>query len=66
MDSYDRWKTTPPDEPESKCKCSYCGENLYEGDYYFKFYDELFCERCADEWIEEQKQIVTEDMERGD
>lgn len=67
MDSYDKWKTTPPDdEEETKCRCSFCKEPLYYDDEYWLLDDEIFCEECAKEWLEEHKNWVSEGMARGD
>lgn len=65
---YDRWKTTPPDydERESKCICSKCKDPLYPEDEYYELDDEIMCEKCAYEWLEGNKNWVTEDMAYGD
>jgi len=62
--AYDTWKTTPPDEPETKCKCSKCEEELYEGDDYYELDDEILCEDCAEEWLSLHKNYVSERMAR--
>lgn len=63
---YDEWKTTPPERPESQCKCKYCGEELFEDEEYWELDGEILCERCADEWLEGHKNWVTEHMVRGE
>ena len=63
---YDAWKTSPPDEGDTKCKCSQCEEELFEGDDYWEFDDEIYCEECAKEWFEEQRHEVTREMARGE
>ena len=60
--SLDKWLTTPPEEKESKCKCSRCGETLYPDDEYYELDDEIMCEDCAREWLEGNKNWVTESM----
>lgn len=65
MDAYDKWKTTPPDEPESKCKCCKCGEFLFEDDEYWELDDEIYCEDCAEDWLAGHKNWVSESMANG-
>lgn len=62
----DRWLTTPPGEEKTACKCSFCGEPLYYDDEYWELDDEIFCEDCAEKWLEEHKHWVSEGMARGD
>lgn len=66
MDSYDLWKTTPPERKATKCKCKFCGEELYPDDEYWELDEEILCESCAEEWLEGHKNWVTEDMAYGD
>ena len=66
MDSYDLWKTTPPDEPETECKCKYCGEDLFEDDVYYELDGDICCEECAQEWLEGHKNWVTAGMAHGE
>ena len=66
MDSYDIWKTTPPDSPESKCVCSVCKESLYVDDDYYDLEGEIYCKECALEWLEQFRCQVTEEMVRGE
>ena len=60
--AYDRWKTTPPEPEESKCKCVRCKEALYPGDIYYDCEGTLLCEECSKEWLSEQFQKVTDEM----
>lgn len=62
---YDRWKTTPPDEVESVCKCAVCGKGLYVDEEYYDLDDGIYCEGCAQDWLEEHRSYVTEDMAYG-
>ena len=64
--AYDRWKTTPPEDRESKCKCERCGESLYPGDEYFDCEGTLLCDECSKEWLSEQFQKVTDEMCYGE
>lgn len=57
---YDVWRTTPPDEPESKFRCTCCGEEMFPDDDYYDIEGEHFCKDCAEEWFEEQRHKVTE------
>ena len=61
---YDDWKTSPPepDDDESKIRCCKCDEPLYYDDEYYELDDEIFCEYCAEKWLEGHKNWVTEDM----
>lgn len=65
MDPYDLWKTTPPEPKESKCICSMCKDELIPDDDYYELDDEIYCESCAKEWLEEHRSYVTEDMAYG-
>ena len=49
MNNYDRWKTTPPDDPEPKAYCDCCGEGLYEGDYISTLDGESLCLDCLND-----------------
>lgn len=66
MDSYDIWKTTPPEDGESQCKCQRCGEDLFCDDEYWELDDEILCSECAHEWLDLHKNWVTESMARGE
>lgn len=66
MDSYDIWKTTSPEPKESKCKCYVCKEELLPDDEYFEIEGDIYCEICAERWLEGQKNWVTEDMAYGE
>ena len=65
---YDAWKTSPPEdpEPETKCKCSHCGEPLYYDDEYWELDDEIYCEDCAVDWLSGHKNWVSASMANGD
>ena len=65
MDSYDLWKTTEP-ERDSKCKCVYCGCELYECEEYYDIEGEILCEDCARGWLDEHRRTVTYEMEKGE
>lgn len=58
----DVYLTTPPEEPESQCKCCVCGEELYPEDTYYDFEGDIYCENCAEWWINRHKFAVREDM----
>ena len=62
----DRWLTTPPDDVESKCKCSECGEQLFPDDEYYFLDGSVYCPGCAEEWLDQQKNTVSENMAYGD
>ena len=36
------------DPPKSVFVCSGCGQTIYEGDDYWEFFGEQFCEECID------------------
>lgn len=61
----DRWLTTPPD-PDTKCFCRECDAELYEGELYFSIEGEILCENCANDWLENCKGYVTEEMVTGE
>ena len=46
---YDKWKTTPPDDPEAEHYCSRCGAPIYEGDYLYAIDGEKLCEDCLND-----------------
>lgn len=62
MDSYDRWKTTPPDEPESCYHCDECDEPFYPDDKVYCIEGLCLCEECAREWLEQQCERATEEQ----
>ena len=66
MDSYDLWKTTPPDEPESKCICCVCKDWFFPEDDYYNIEGDIYCHECAIEWLEQFKSQVTEEMAYGE
>ena len=45
---YDKWKTTPPADPEPVAHCNICGTELYEGDVLYTI-DGGICEDCLDD-----------------
>lgn len=65
MDSYDIWKTTPPERETSKCICCACKEELYPDEEYWELDGEIYCESCADNWLSSQRSWVTEEMAYG-
>ena len=65
MDSYDIWKTTPPEPKESNCTCNVCKEVLYPEDDYYDIEGEVYCEECASEWLEQFRCTVTDEMAFG-
>ena len=65
MDSYDLWKTTPPDPTESRLYCERCGVDFYVGDEYYYINDERYCPDCARDWLEEQR-VVIEEVDDGE
>ena len=63
MSDYDRWKTSPPPEPEVVGKCDYCRTELYVGcDYaHDRTEDEWFCDNdCFAQHKREIGDLVTE------
>lgn len=57
----DRWLTTPDDEEKSKFKCDgdRCTCVFQPDDEVYEIEGMFLCERCADEWLEQQKRKVT-------
>lgn len=45
---YDEWKTSPPEVPPVTT-CTYCGCDLYEGDYLYTVDGENLCEDCMND-----------------
>ncbi len=62
MDSYDKWKTTPPDEPDSNYHCDGCNEAFYPDDKVYNIEGLCLCEECAREWLEQQSEVATEEQ----
>ena len=63
----DRWLTSSPDEDDTTaCKCCSCGEPLYYDDEYWELDDQIYCEDCAQEWLDGHKNWVSARMVRGD
>ena len=46
--NYDKWKTTPLDDPKPVTHCNHCGEPLYEGDALYGI-DGGICEDCLED-----------------
>ena len=46
--NYDRWKTTPPEEPKPVAHCNMCGAPMWEGDVLYTI-DGGICEVCLTE-----------------
>ena len=65
MDQYDKWKLTVPEESSTKCHCAWCEENLYFDDEYWELDDEILCEDCAEKWLDNHKNWVSESMAYG-
>lgn len=61
-DSYDKWKTTPPDEPESRLHCDECKDAIYPYDKYYLVDGLCLCEDCAREWLYQQEHTATEEQ----
>lgn len=59
-DSYDKWKTTPPEPKESRFKCDHCGEELFPGDKIYEIEGENLCENCAHSWLDGQWRFLDE------
>lgn len=64
--AYDRWKTTPPEEPDSKLKCTECKNFIYPGEFIYRLDDEVYCSECAKEWLEKYSEEATEEMCYGE
>ena len=62
----DVYLTNPPEPKESQCKCSYCGDELLEGDDFYDIEGDIYCERCGEAWLERQKFKVTREMAIGE
>lgn len=46
IEGYDRWKTTPPREPDPRYYCDQCGEPVYEGDFIYDIDEKIICSDC--------------------
>lgn len=62
----DRYLTTPPDDEETKCFCAWCKDPLYFDDEYYEIEGDILCEDCAQKWLDNQKNWVSEHMAYGD
>ena len=49
ISGYDSWKQCVPDEPEPVETCTYCGKELFVGDYIYTIDGEKLCEDCLNE-----------------
>lgn len=58
----DRYLTTPPEPEESQCICCSCKEPLYPDEEYYELDDEIYCEYCAEKWLEGHRNWVTDWM----
>jgi hypothetical protein len=59
---YDRWKTTPPPEPESVRLCANCEGDLFEGGEYVRdlIDDEWYCD--TDCYFEKMRENITTEV----
>lgn len=64
--AYDVWKTSPPEEEDSKFKCDCCGDNLWVDDKYMEINGEVYCHYCAEDWFENQWQKAKWEQCYGD
>jgi len=64
--SLDRYLTTPPEPKESRCKCYMCEDSLYPDEEYYELDGEIYCELCAEKWLDGQKNWVSEWMAYGE
>jgi len=55
MPGYDRWKTSPPEEPKPVLECEYCGCEFHKGDECVEINGEILCVTCA---LEAYRKIV--------
>lgn len=62
----DRWLTTEPKPPASRCKCYRCKEELFPDDAYYTLDEEIYCGYCAEKWLGEQRKAVTRELAYGD
>lgn len=62
----DRMLANPPERKESKCLCAMCKEPLYPDEEYFELDEEIYCNICAEKWLELQKNWVTSWMAFGE
>jgi hypothetical protein len=56
--SYDDWKTSPPDEPITIGECVQCKEELYAGDDVYQVEGGiLHQEECFEQWCQDYIQL---------
>lgn len=60
--AYDRWKTTPPEEPDSILHCHECKCDIYPGERIYRLDDEVYCSECAKEWLAQFEEEATEEQ----
>lgn len=63
--AYDDWKCSPPEDNDgkrTKCHCAWCDEDLYFDDEYWEIDDQILCESCASDWLDNHKHWVSESM----
>ena len=58
----DKMLANPPEAPESHFYCSRCNDFFLPDDKVYHFEGEGLCEKCADEWIEENMTYATEEQ----
>lgn len=58
---YDKWKTTLPEPKESRFKCDRCGMEFYPEESYYDIDGDKLCNRCANNWFNEQIRYATEE-----
>lgn len=49
-----------PKDPEVICKCSNCGFEFYNGDEYYEFEGDIYCDDCFDDCIKEECKHIAE------
>lgn len=57
-DAYDRMMDTQQQEIVVFKTCDMCGNEIYEGDEYYDFDDEVICEDCLMDYVNEFKTIA--------
>ena len=55
----DEMLANPPEGRTSKCLCVACKEPLNEGEEYYELEGDIYCEICAEHWLENQKNYVS-------
>ena len=62
----DRMLANPPEPKETKCLCCKCKEPLYFDEAYYELDGEIYCENCAEKWLQGHKNWVSEWMAYGE